>query len=121
MKFKATPYEISRKAVESDPYATFVYPGRYKVQKMEDYLERQSIEVKCESAKWACEELWKTFQNIDENWHTPDNKRSLMTGDLARIEDETGKVSWYICASIGWIEIEEPGDAVLEVKKEESK
>lgn len=114
MKFKATPYEISRAAVEKDPYATFVYPDKYKVQKKSDYEERKTIEVECESAKWACEELWKKFQNIDESWLTPDNKRSLMTGDLARIEDESGNVAWFICASIGWIEIKEPGETVFE-------
>src|SRR3546814_4816517 len=56
----------------------------------------------------ALEQCWELYQNIDSNYHTPDNLRSLMTSDMVKLIAEDGTETWWICCSSGWHQTEAP-------------
>ena len=98
-KFLATPL-----AMTQDFFRTNA--GYGEVGTPQDYVERQTIEVEAQSLRFAAEETWKVFQNIDENRLCPDGGRSLMVGDIIRLrncDDETETLMRV--ASFGFEEI----------------
>jgi hypothetical protein len=48
-----------------------------------------------------CNDMWRIFQNIDENHLTPDDGRSMMCGDIVEISNASGS-TYHMVASIGW-------------------
>jgi hypothetical protein len=116
MKFTVTPHALGRDVLTRDPMATLARGSRHIVQRLGDYDVRPAIEADVEDAHDACEVAWMRYQNIDEDRQTPDRKRSLMTGDMVKVEDEAGAATWWICCSIGWTETIAPGDVRVEVE-----
>ena len=114
MQFKITPFCLTHKSIMADPMATFASESRHMIQPLSGYEERQTIVVDAEDAHAACEMAWQTFQNIDENWQTPDRGRSLMVGDMVRLENEKA-TTWWICCSFGWTQTLEPGENIKRI------
>lgn len=111
---RATPFCMDMASPRYDLDASFAHEHRHTIMPLDLYKERQTIEVDADDEHDACEALWTRFQNLDEDRLTPDGGRSLMTGDMARIEND-GRVTWWICCSIGWTETRAPGDATQRV------
>lgn len=116
MKYNVTPLCLTREITSADPMATFATDEKHTVQAITSYEERQTIEADVSDAHDACEQAWKVFQNIDENWKTPDGGRSLMVGDMVRLESEEGR-EWWICCSMGWAQTVEPGSQAQRIEK----
>lgn len=106
---RATPFCMDTRSPRYDLDASFAHGHRHTIMPRDLYKERQTIEVDATDPHDACEALWMRFQNIDEDRLTPDGGRSLMTGDLARIEHD-GRTTWFVCCSVGWSETKAPGD-----------
>ena len=118
MAFKVTPFCMTEALLRRDPMAMLAREERHTVHVVADYDERPTIDSGAADAHGACEHAWATFQNIDENWQTPDGGRSLMVGDMARVTDEDGNTTWWICCSMGWAETMAPNeDAMLVVER----
>lgn len=109
MQYRVTPFCLSQAIAMSDPMATLARENRHTVQAISNYDERPAIEVDVEDAHAACECAWATYQNIDETRQCPDRGRSLMVGDMVRVEG-AGEVTWWICCSIGWTQTVEPSN-----------
>ena len=96
---------------------TITMLGGYAMTAITDIIDREildsrgnpTIEADVEDAHAACERAWGAYQNIDEDQQCPDGGRSLMVGDMARVECGS-TVSWWICCSIGWTETVAPGN-----------
>lgn len=100
MKFKATPLAMTQKFFKE----MFGYDV---IGITSDYEVRQTIEVEAGTRIGACDKVWQVFQNVDDDWLCPDNGRSLMVGDIVKLEpadvDEDGEgVSYHRIASMGW-------------------
>ena len=108
MRFKSTPFTQNDQALDHPEMVLAPTPHNHRVGAIDEYDARQEIEVEAESAHAATEDVWKVFQNINEDHCTPDNGRSLMTGDLVRIIGENGAESWWICCLQGWHQIDAP-------------
>ena len=116
MTFTVTPHALNRDVLTRDPMATLARGSRHIVQRLQDYDVRPAIEADVTSVHDACERAWVIYQNIDEDRQTPDRKRSLMTGDMVKVEDGDGAATWWICCSFGWSETVAPGDVRVEVE-----
>lgn len=116
MKYTVTPHALTRDVLTRDPMATLARGSRHIVQQLGDYDVRPAIEAEVDTAHDACERAWVAYQNIDDDRQTPDRKRSLMTGDMVKVEDDGGSASWWICCSFGWTETVPPGDVRVEVE-----
>jgi len=108
MLYRVTPFCLSQNIVMADAMATLAREERHTVQALDDYEERQTIEFGADDADAACERAWTTFQNIDETHQCPDGGRSLMVGDMVRVQCG-GTITWWICCSFGWTQTVEPG------------
>lgn len=115
MPFTVTPFCMSRKLLERDPMAMMAKEERHTVHVVSDYDERQTIEADVADAHAACEKAWTVFQNVDEDWRTPDGGRSLMVGDMARVTDASGAKTWWICCSFGWAETVAPNEDAMQI------
>src|SRR3546814_17091126 len=74
----------------------------------DEYDVRLSHDLEAPSPDHALEQGWELYQNIDSNYHTPDNLRSLMTSDMVKLIAEDGTETWWICCSSGWHQTEAP-------------
>lgn len=115
MTFKVTPFCMNDKLLRRDPLAMMARETKHTVHVLADYDERQTIDADVTDAHAACEIAWQTFQNVDENWQTPDGGRSLMVGDMVRVTDGAGNATWWICCSLGWTETLAPNDTDMQV------
>lgn len=98
-KFLATPLAMTREFFSSNA-------GYGPVGSPQDYEERQTIEVEAPSVQHVLNEVWRTFQNVDDNWLCPDNGRSLMVGDVIRVANEYGEnVTLHKVDSVGFEEV----------------
>lgn len=93
MLYRVTPFCLSQNIVMADAMATLAREERHTVQALDDYEERQTIEFGADDADAACERAWTTFQNIDETHQCPDGGRSLMVGDMVRVQCG-GTITW---------------------------
>lgn len=118
MKYKITPFALGSDILGKDPMVSFARQEKHVVEAIGNYDERQLLEVEAESADEACEIVWAKYQNIDEGRLTPDRKRSLMVGDMARVVDAHGEESWWIVCSMGWAKTAKPGAERNEVGHE---
>tara|TARA_B100000929_G_scaffold66801_1_gene50923 strand:+ start:1249 stop:1599 length:351 start_codon:yes stop_codon:yes gene_type:complete len=116
MKYRVTPFCLSQSIAMSDPMATFSHEDRHTVQALSDYEERPALEFGADDADAACERTWATYQNIDESRQCPDGGRSLMVGDMVRVEC-AGTVTWWICCSVGWARTVEPTSEAQRIEK----
>ena len=114
MKYIMTPFCLTRDIMMKDPMATFARPEKHVVQPLSGYEERQTIEIEEDSDLSACENIWNVFQNLTEDHLTPDGGRSLMVGDMVRMNKD-GEVSWWICCSFGWEKTVAPNELRQEV------
>lgn len=101
-RYLATPLEMTTEFFRNNA-------GYGPVGTPQDYNERQSIEVEDGGRNGPLEEVWRTFQNIDENNLCPDGGRSLMVGDLVRMVDLDGekidRVRLFKVASCGFEQV----------------
>jgi hypothetical protein len=68
-----------------------------------NYISKPSMEVEGDTPEAACEQVWSTYQNIDENRKTPDGGRSMMVGDLVLLQGQgSNDVRLYRAASVGF-------------------
>lgn len=118
MKYKITPFALGSDILGKDPMVSFARQEKHVVEAIGNYDERQLLEVEAESPDEACEIVWAKYQNIDEGRLTPDRKRSLMVGDMARVVDAHGEESWWIVCSMGWAKTAKPGAERNEVGHE---
>lgn len=118
MKYKITPFALSSDILGKDPMVSFARQEKHVVEAIGNYEERQLLEVEAENPNEACEIVWAQYQNIDENRLTPDRKRSLMVGDMARMVDAHGEESWWIVCSMGWAKTAKPGAERNEIAHE---
>ena len=109
MKYRVTPFCLSSATLMADSMASLARDERHTVQPLSGYNERPAIEADVEDAHAACERAWTTYQNLDDDHQCPDGGRSLMVGDMARVECGED-VTWWICCSIGWTETVAPTD-----------
>ena len=109
MKYRVTPFCLSHATLMADPMASLARDDRHTVQAIGGYDERPAIDTDAEDAHAACAHAWGAYQNLDEDHRCPDGGRSLMVGDMVRVEcsDET---TWWICCSFGWTETVAPAD-----------
>ena len=114
MKYRVTPFCLGRSILMTDAMASLAREDRHTVQALRSYDERPTIEADVEDAHAACERAWGAYQNIDEDQQCPDGGRSLMVGDMARVECGS-TVSWWICCSIGWTKTVAPTDEVQSI------
>lgn len=119
MRYTVTPHSMTRATLTADPMASLARGGRHIVQPLSGYDVRPAIDTEARDEHDACEEAWMRYQNIDEDHQTPDRKRSLMTGDMASVTDESGSTTWWIVCSFGWSQTVAPGDVRVEVSKPE--
>lgn len=115
MQYQITPFCLSQAIIMADSMATLAREDRHTVRALNNYDERQTIVAEADDAHAACECAWKAFQNIDEDWKTPDGGRSLMVGDMVRVQlgDTT---TWWICCSFGWTETVAPTDEAQKIE-----
>ena len=116
MQYEVTPFCLSQAIITADSMATLAREERHTVQALKNYDERQTIVAEADDAHAACESAWKAFQNIDEEWMTPDGGRSLMVGDMVRVQCG-GTFTWWICCSFGWTQTVEPGTESQRIEK----
>jgi len=114
MKYRVTPFCLTSVTLIADSMASIAREERHTVQPLSGYDERPAIEVDVEDAHAACERAWTTYQNLDYDHQCPDGGRSLMVGDMARVECGED-VTWWICCSIGWTETVVPTDEVQRI------
>jgi hypothetical protein len=114
MKYRVTPFCLGRAILAIDAMASLAREGRHTVQALSAYDERPTIEVEAVDIHAACEAAWATYQNVDEDRKCPDGGRSLMVGDMARVEADS-VTHWMICCSIGWTETVVPSDEVQRI------
>jgi len=105
---KVTVYSIGDVALGEHFIATIASPERHTILPLSAYVERMARKYDAPDAPTALEMAWEEFQNIDANRRVPDGGRSLMTGDLAKVDIEGQSSTWWICCTIGWGQTVEP-------------
>lgn len=108
MRFKLTPYAQNSLALTHPDLVHFPSPANHRVGAIDEYDVRLSHDLEAPSPDHALEQCWELYQNIDSNYHTPDNLRSLMTSDMVKLIAEDGTETWWICCSSGWHQTEAP-------------
>lgn len=111
MPYTATPYAATAAAWTADPSAMLGLAGRKAVHAADGYQARSPLAVQVDDPHSACEAAWTAYQNLDAERRTPDGGRSLMMGDLMKLEDSNGAESWWICRAIGWSKVAAPGES----------
>lgn len=107
-KFIATPYCMTEHFFRIDAGIGLASNDGQLVGKADDYKARQSIEVDAPHTIAAANTVWRTFQNIDDDWCCPDDGRSMMVGDLIKLEEVDGGTTWLRVAMVGFDKIEAP-------------
>ena len=115
MKYQVTPLCLTDAILMADPMAMLARGGRHTVQAISSYEERPAIEADVEDAHAACERAWGAYQNLDEDQQCPDGGRSLMVGDMTRVEagEDT---TWWICCSVGWEQTVAPSEEAQRIE-----
>src|SRR3546814_4700169 len=76
MRFKLTPYAQNSLALTHPDLVHFPSPANHRVGAIDEYDVRLSHDLEAPSPDHALEQCWELYQNIDSNYHTPDNLRS---------------------------------------------
>lgn len=69
-----------------------------------DYDARPSLKSDGDSVDNALEYAWHTYQNLHDDHLTPDGKRSMMVGDIIKVE-HNGTTSFHRVEMVGFKEI----------------
>ena len=105
MKIIATPLcmtsEYYRKVVENG------FGFNVPIGIASDYDERLAETHVGTDALEVCERVWERFQNLSEDHACPDGDRSMMVGDLIRLEYEDGSKGHFIVAAMGFNAVDE--------------
>lgn len=118
MKFIVALHCLNEAGMIADPASLLITGRAHTLHPASHYDRRSDLVVEAAGPHAALQWAWCVFENGGANVQTPDGGRSTMMGDLARVETETGAVSWWICATLGWVETREPGTESVRINEQ---
>ena len=110
---KITPLTLTDMSIESESLVMLARDARHIVMPLAGYNARKPMVFDDNDVKANLEKVWVGYQNIDER-RTLDGGRSLMTGDIAKVENNNEN-SWWVCCSMGWAQTFEPGTEIQRI------
>lgn len=67
-----------------------------------DYDHRLSERYDESEVETVLEKVWERFQNLEDPHVCPDGGRSMMVGDLVRLDFEDGSKAYHMVAAMGF-------------------